>query len=411
MAIRSRLSLIQSQHVYAAAAHYARHPEERSHSNRWSAEVKGKFYTLRDLLRHSASLVGWSIRGDELPRFEGRWRKKLESMPGVVVHDHGIKVTQEGRVSKGNGKKPRPGDINAENVRAAAKVWDKGRGFMNFGAAKKFQVWIDAAGDGILQPYPVKAIVSLAARDAGRRPLRTNEFAGANDGIWHRHFKDTLGFRVLPIGQSPNGLGEAIPVVLKGEQRGSRGAVSMSANELKDTLKKGGKVLAPKDPADVAIERLLKRGRLPTEAKRQVRARLGQGTFRSALLAAYGECALTGEPLPEVLRAAHIQRWADSDEDLEARLDLHNGLLLSANLDCLFEVGLIAIDAKGNLLISDELDDDTCTRLGICPGMPLRWPISARRAAYFKIHRERVGFEADDEDDEDPASVSEAFTW
>ncbi|MGX0939394.1 HNH endonuclease [Cupriavidus metallidurans] len=392
-------------------AYFDSHPTERSHSNAWTVVDGKKFYTPRDLLRQAAPRAGWRIRDEEIPRVEAKWREHLVALD-FHVSGFGLGSVADNDPPKpelSRRTKPRPADISAENVRAAARVWDKGRGFKNFGVAKKFQVWIDAAGDDVLTPYPVKAIVALAARDAGRRPLRTDEFAGADNGPWHRQLKK-LGFPVLPIAVSPNGA-VAIPVVLKGAQRGSRRAASLSANELKDTLKQGEKVLAPKDPTDAAIERLLKRGRLPTEAKRQVRARLGQGTFRSALLAAYGECALTGETVREVLRAAHIQRWADCDDDLDARLDLHNGLLLSANLDCLFEVGLIAIDAKGHLLISDELDDGACARLGIHPGMPLRWPISARRAAYFQIHRERAGFEADNEDDEDVEAIRKAFAW
>lgn len=282
-------------------AYFDSHPTERSHSNAWTVVDGKKFYTPRDLLRQAAPRAGWRIRDEEIPRVEAKWREHLVALD-FHVSGFGLGSVADNDPPKpelSRRTKPRPADISAENVRAAARVWDKGRGFKNFGVAKKFQVWIDAAGDDVLTPYPVKAIVALAARDAGRRPLRTDEFAGADNGPWHRQLKK-LGFPVLPIAVSPNGA-VAIPVVLKGAQRGSRRAASLSANELKDTLKQGEKVLAPKDPTDAAIERLLKRGRLPTEAKRQVRARLGQGTFRSALLAAYGECALTGETVREVL--------------------------------------------------------------------------------------------------------------
>lgn len=385
MTTPSRLPLIKPKHVRAAAAHFDRHPESRSHSNRWSVEIGGRFYTPRDLLREAASSVGWTIEGDELPRFEGRWRKKLESMPGVVVHERAINALQPG---PGQARRPRPSDINAEDVRAAAKLWDKGRGFKNFGTAKRYHVWIDAEGDGKRKAYPPKAIVAIAARGPGLRPLRTNDFSGIARGVWHDRLK-ALDFRITRISKGDGTSGRISVILHKGD--GERGrASSLSVDKLQDALESGRKITVPKDPTDAAIERLLKRGRLPTEAKRQVRARLGQGTFRSALLAAYGKCALTGETVQEVLRAAHIQRWADCSDDIEARLDLHNGLLLSANLDCLFEVGLIAIDAKGCLMISDELDDDACTRLGIHPGMPLRWPISERRAGYFAAHRMRV---------------------
>ena len=42
--------------------------------------------------------------------------------------------------------------------------------------------------------------------------------------------------------------------------------------------------------------------------------------------------------MPELLRAFHIWSWALCDTD-EQRLDVFNGLLLSPNLDALFDGG------------------------------------------------------------------------
>ncbi|WP_354681944.1 HNH endonuclease signature motif containing protein [Cupriavidus necator] len=101
------------------------------------------------------------------------------------------------------------------------------------------------------------------------------------------------------------------------------------------------------DAVESELAALVDSETLSTEARREVTARLGQGLFRAALLALHGRCALTGIAEPSVLRAAHIHRWADSRDEPRARRDPENGLLLTANLDCLFEGGLIAFDDKG----------------------------------------------------------------
>jgi HNH endonuclease len=78
-----------------------------------------------------------------------------------------------------------------------------------------------------------------------------------------------------------------------------------------------------------------------TEAERLVIQRVGQDVFREALLDYWGgRCPLTGITEPALLRASHIRPWAGCTD--EQRLDVHNGLLLSALWDAAFDRGLIS---------------------------------------------------------------------
>lgn len=136
------------------------------------------------------------------------------------------------------------------------------------------------------------------------------------------------------------------------------------------------------------MEALAAREGLPTEASREIRARIGQGTFRTALLRLHGRCVVTGMTVPAVLRAAHIHRWADcTDTD---RHDPENGLLLSANLDCLFETGRIAFDDEGTMLVSPRLDADARASLGLREGLRLTDSPSPKQRTYLARHRERT---------------------
>ena len=59
-----------------------------------------------------------------------------------------------------------------------------------------------------------------------------------------------------------------------------------------------------------------------------------------------GPCPLTGIAEPELLRASHIVPWAACESDAE-RLDVHNGLLLSALWDAAFDKGLTSFADDG----------------------------------------------------------------
>lgn len=91
-----------------------------------------------------------------------------------------------------------------------------------------------------------------------------------------------------------------------------------------------------------------------TEAERLVVQRIGQDIFRESLLEYWqGRCPLTGIEEPELLLASHIIPWAQSAE--EERLNVHNGLLLSALWDAAFDKGLVTFGDDGTPIFSQRL--------------------------------------------------------
>jgi hypothetical protein len=94
-----------------------------------------------------------------------------------------------------------------------------------------------------------------------------------------------------------------------------------------------------------------------TEAERLTVVRVGQDVFRNALLEYWNcRCPLTDITDPALLRASHIVPWAECESD-NLRLDVHNGLLLSALWDCAYDSGLISFSDTGTVLRSSRLSD------------------------------------------------------
>lgn len=126
-----------------------------------------------------------------------------------------------------------------------------------------------------------------------------------------------------------------------------------------------------------------------TERKQLIDARLGQGQFRSSLLAGWHDrCAVTSCSLPAVLRASHIVPWREASN--AERLDPENGLPLVATLDALFDAGLISFNDQGELLAKPNLQDHPNL---VEPGMRLSRRPSERMQGYLHRHRCINGFE------------------
>lgn len=100
-----------------------------------------------------------------------------------------------------------------------------------------------------------------------------------------------------------------------------------------------------------------------TEAERLIIQRVGQDIFRDRLMTYWqGRCPLTGITDPALLRASHIIAWKDCDSDAE-RLDVHNGLLLSALWDAAFDRGLVTLDDGGRPEFSPKLSEEARAEL------------------------------------------------
>jgi hypothetical protein len=150
----------------------------------------------------------------------------------------------------------------------------------------------------------------------------------------------------------------------------------------------------PNHAADLYAEEVAKIEAEPpstTEALRITKQRVGQDLYRKALMDYWGgACAVSGLYIPELLRASHAKPWADCASDSE-RLDVFNGFLLSAQLDALFDSGLVTFDETGVLEPSPRLDPFHRMLLGLADETPLhlRW-ISPQHQPYLAWHRQHV---------------------
>ena len=120
-----------------------------------------------------------------------------------------------------------------------------------------------------------------------------------------------------------------------------------------------------------------------TEAERLIIQRVGQDIFRDRLMTYWqGRCPLTGITDPALLRASHIIAWKDCAGDAD-RLDVHNGLLLSALWDAAFDRGLVTFDDDGLPQFSPKLSETARAEL--------RWqspiPLTDKHRARLVWHR------------------------
>lgn len=136
---------------------------------------------------------------------------------------------------------------------------------------------------------------------------------------------------------------------------------------------------------------------LITEAESVVKVRRNQSFFRRVVLGSYGQrCCITGNPIPELLRASHIIPWKESEE---LRIEPSNGLCLAATFDAAFDRGLISFDHEYRMLISSRLeecrDPEIHTHFVLRKGQPLRLPEkNLPTQLVLEWHRNHFGFSA-----------------
>lgn len=123
-----------------------------------------------------------------------------------------------------------------------------------------------------------------------------------------------------------------------------------------------------------------------TEAERLTIQRIGQDIFRARLMDYWqGCCPLTGITEPGLLRASHIVPWAKCADDAQ-RLDVHNGLLLSALWDAAFDRGLVSFADDGTPILAPALGD--AARAALSWRAPL--PLTDAHRQCLLWHRTRV---------------------
>lgn len=127
-----------------------------------------------------------------------------------------------------------------------------------------------------------------------------------------------------------------------------------------------------------------------TETERLVQQRIGQAIFRAALLDYWdGACAVTGIDQVELLKASHIKPWSACGDIPRERLDVFNGLLLTADVDAAFDCGLVSFDDSGAIILSDRLTVPARTRLA---GLRVidHSRFSTDHSRYLEFHRAHV---------------------
>ena len=125
-----------------------------------------------------------------------------------------------------------------------------------------------------------------------------------------------------------------------------------------------------------------------TERTVLVQARLGQGMYRERLIRLWqGRCSVTGYADTRVLIASHIKPWYRATN--EERVNPMNGLLLTPNLDKVFDLGLITFDpaAKGQIVFSPCLTAPA--GLGLTDSMRLT-QCGEETAKFLQFHRKNV---------------------
>jgi putative restriction endonuclease len=125
-----------------------------------------------------------------------------------------------------------------------------------------------------------------------------------------------------------------------------------------------------------------------------MRARVNQGFFRSAVLAAYGaRCCITGLSLPELLNASHIVPWA---LDVKNRTNPRNGLCLNAIHDRAFDCGLLTVTTDLKVRLSSKVkakssDVAVADLLYKYDGVPISIPSRfSPDPEYLRFHNEKI---------------------
>ncbi len=126
-----------------------------------------------------------------------------------------------------------------------------------------------------------------------------------------------------------------------------------------------------------------------TEKEALVKSRVGQGDFRKSLIKKYdGKCVVTGIDLTKLLIASHIKPWRISDN--KERLSSENGLLLNANLDKLFDSGLITFLNDGTLVFSSFINQQNRTKLGLDDVIKVNLKASSDMFINLEYHRDMI---------------------
>jgi len=126
-----------------------------------------------------------------------------------------------------------------------------------------------------------------------------------------------------------------------------------------------------------------------TEKEMVIKARIGQGLYRDNLIEKYcHKCIITNIDLSQVLIASHIKPWAICNN--QERVDVNNGLLLSATYDRLFDSGLITFTKKGEIKLSKMINSNNASKLNLKNGIVYNIGYKSDMSKYLLYHNEYI---------------------
>ncbi|MBO7105788.1 MAG: HNH endonuclease [Fibrobacter sp.] len=99
------------------------------------------------------------------------------------------------------------------------------------------------------------------------------------------------------------------------------------------------------------------------------------------------KCMLEGLNYP-VMIASHIKPYSHCLNDVSSQFNVNNGLLLSKNMDSLFDLGYMSFDEKGRIIPSKKLSEDVVSYLSQFRLNQMF--ITPERMKYMKYHRANV---------------------
>lgn len=166
--------------------------------------------------------------------------------------------------------------------------------------------------------------------------------------------------------------------------------LDLEALERADASRLAFAALAEAVDEDIADAILADPDLTATQKQQLVTARKGQGVFRQRVLALEPRCRVTGVTNPWLLIASHIKPWRSCATATE-RLDGANGLMLTPDVDRLFDQGMISFDDTGAVRVSPALARVDLAAMGLAGLEALTvGPFTEAQAGYLDWHRRWV---------------------
>jgi len=126
-----------------------------------------------------------------------------------------------------------------------------------------------------------------------------------------------------------------------------------------------------------------------TEKAALIKARRGQGQFRTELFKIERACRVTQVGESQHLIASHTKPWRNCDN--EERLDPENGFMLTPTVDHLFDKGFISFESNGDLVVSPVAHQKSLFKMGIAISSQFNvGTFSEGQKKYLDWHREEL---------------------